>query len=32
MRHGDEVSRERWQPVLLSWSSWTGTDVTVEAA
>lgn len=31
LRHGDEVPRERWQPVLLSWSSWTGTDVTVEA-
>ena len=32
LRHGDEVPRERWQPVLLSWSSWTGTEVTVEAA
>jgi hypothetical protein len=32
LRHGDEVPPERWQPVLLSWSSWTGTDVTVEAA
>jgi hypothetical protein len=31
LRHGDEVSAERWQPVLLSWSSWTGGDVTVEA-
>lgn len=31
LRHSDEVPRERWQPVLLSWSSWTGTDVTVEA-
>jgi hypothetical protein len=30
-RDGDEVPRERWQPVLLSWSSWTGADVTVEA-
>jgi hypothetical protein len=29
--HGEEVPRERWQPVLLSWSSWTGADVTVEA-
>src|SRR5262249_1532983 len=24
LHHGDEVPRERWQPVLLSWSSWTG--------
>jgi len=32
LRHGEEVPRERWQPVLLSWSSWTGTEVTVEAA
>jgi hypothetical protein len=32
LRHGEEVPSERWQPVLLSWSSWTGTDVTVEAA
>jgi hypothetical protein len=32
LRHGDTVPRERWQAVLLSWSSWTGTDVTVEAA
>jgi hypothetical protein len=31
LRHGDEVPRERWQPVLLSWSSWNGADVTVEA-
>jgi hypothetical protein len=31
LSHGDEVLRERWQPVLLSWSSWTGGDVTVEA-
>lgn len=31
LRHGEEVPRERWQPVLLSWSSWTGVDVTVEA-
>ena len=32
LRHGEEVPRERWQPVLLSWLSWTGTEVTVEAA
>jgi hypothetical protein len=32
LRHGDGVPRERWQSVLLSWSSWTGTDVMVEAA
>jgi hypothetical protein len=32
LRRGEEVPRERWQPVLLSWSSWTGTEVTVEAA
>ena len=32
LRHGDEVPGERWQPVLLSWSSWTSGDVTVEAA
>jgi hypothetical protein len=32
LRHSEEVPRERWQPVVLSWSSWTGTDVTVEAA
>jgi hypothetical protein len=32
LRHGDEVPHERWQPVLLSWSSWTATDVTVEAS
>jgi hypothetical protein len=32
LRHGDEVPHERWQPVLLSWSSWTGSEVTVEAA
>src|ERR1700760_203171 len=32
LRHSEEVLRERWQAVLLSWSSWTGTEVTVEAA
>jgi hypothetical protein len=32
LRHSEEVPRERWQPVLLSWSSWTGAEVTVEAA
>jgi hypothetical protein len=32
LRHGDEVPHERWQPVLLSWSSWTAPDVTVEAS
>lgn len=32
LRHAEEVPRERWQPVLLSWSSWTGAEVTVEAA
>jgi hypothetical protein len=31
LRDREEVPRERWQPVLLSWSSWTGADVTVEA-
>ena len=31
LHHGDEVARERWQAVLLSWSSWTGGDVTVAA-
>ncbi|MGZ6666474.1 MAG: hypothetical protein ACXVH3_17175 [Solirubrobacteraceae bacterium] len=31
LRHGDEVPRERWQAVLLPWSSWTGGDVTVQA-
>jgi hypothetical protein len=32
LRHSEEVPRERWQPVLLSWPSWTGPEVTVEAA
>src|ERR1700760_3139964 len=32
LRHGDDVPHERWQPVLLSWSSWTATDVAVEAS
>jgi hypothetical protein len=32
LRHSEEVPHERWQPVLLSWSSWTGAEVTVEAA
>ena len=32
LRHSDEVGRERWQAVLLSWSSWTSTEVTVEGA
>jgi hypothetical protein len=32
LRRSEEVPREHWQPVLLSWSSWTGTEVTVEAA
>jgi hypothetical protein len=32
LRHSEEVPRDRWQPVLLSWSSWTATDVTVDAA
>jgi hypothetical protein len=32
LRRGQEVPHERWQPVLLSWSSWSGSDVTVEAA
>lgn len=31
LRHGEEVPGERWQAVLLSWSSWTAPDVTVEA-
>jgi hypothetical protein len=31
LRHADEVPGERWQAVLLSWSSWTGGEVTVEA-
>jgi hypothetical protein len=31
LRHGDAVPPERWQAVLLSWSSWTAPDVTVEA-
>jgi hypothetical protein len=31
LRHSEEVPGERWQAVLLSWSSWTGSDVTVEA-
>jgi hypothetical protein len=29
---GEEVDREQWQPLLLSWSSWTsGSDVTLQA-
>lgn len=32
LRHGDTVPPERWQALLLSWSSWTAPDVTVEAA
>jgi hypothetical protein len=32
LRHSEEVPHERWQGVLLSWSSWTGAEVTVEAA
>jgi hypothetical protein len=32
LRHSEEVPQERWQAVLLSWSSWTGAEVTVEAA
>ena len=32
MRHqGEEAPPERWQPMLLSWSSWNGGEVTVEA-
>ncbi|MGZ4186459.1 MAG: hypothetical protein ACXVUE_07565 [Solirubrobacteraceae bacterium] len=31
LRHSEEVGREHWQPVLLSWSSWMCADVTVEA-
>lgn len=31
LRHGEEVPSERWQAVVLSWSSWTASDVTVEA-
>jgi hypothetical protein len=31
LRHGDTVPPERWQAVLLSWSSWTSPDVAVEA-
>lgn len=32
LRHSEEVAREGWQAVLLSWASWTGTEVAVEAA